>query len=557
MEVSNLFSAKTRHRQLERMAAGKLDLLVIGGGITGAGIALDAQSRGLQTGLIEMKDFAAGTSSRSTKLIHGGLRYLKQFELKLVAEVGRERAIVYRNAPHVTEPIWMLLPIYEQGTFGKLSTSIGLKVYDFLAGVTRSERRRMLSRQAALQHEPQLRNLGLKAAGYYVEYRTDDARLTLENVKEAVQRGAIAAHYAKAFKFIYQGDRIVGVEVQDQHSERSYSIYAAHIVNAAGPWVDGLRALDGSRSGKHLHLTKGIHLVFDGAILPLRQAVYFDTPYEDGRMIFAIPRGGKTYVGTTDTNYSGDPSQVRIEPEDRDYIVGALRSMFPDLSIRASDIESGWAGLRPLIHEEGKDPSEISRKDEIFESPSGLITIAGGKLTGYRKMAERTVDLVVKRIQAKRPARIAACSTADIVLSGGQVGGPQHYGEFVQEKIEAGIRLGLNREAAERLVRLYGSNIDKVHRCIRAEPEAAQAAGLPLDVFASLKYSMEQESASTPSDYFVRRTGAVWFNTEWVLQWKKAVTAWMRSRLNWTETQSKQYEQELDQYLSEINQLKE
>lgn len=384
--MSGAFASTKRTMDLEKMEKDIYDVLVIGGGITGAGIALDAQMRGMKTALIEMQDFAAGTSSRSTKLVHGGLRYLKQFEVKMVAEVGKERAIVYENGPHVTTPEWMLLPIYKGGTFGSFSTSIGLRVYDFLAGVKKAERRMMLNREETLQKEPLLKREGLKGGGYYVEYRTDDARLTIEVMKRAVKEGAIAVNYTKAEQLLYEDGNICGVMAHDRIGQKSYKIRARKIVNATGPWVDSLRELDRSKQGKTLRLTKGIHLVFDGRRFPLQQAIYFDTP--DKRMVFAIPRDGKTYVGTTDTDYVGDIAHPRMSEEDRRYLLSCVNEMFPELKLDASDVESSWAGLRPLIYEEGKSPSEVSRRDEIFRSPSGLITIAGGKLTGYRKMAE-------------------------------------------------------------------------------------------------------------------------------------------------------------------------
>jgi len=298
------FSGIQRSVLLKEMAGESFDLLVIGGGITGCGVALDAESRGIHTCLIEMQDFAEGTSSRSTKLIHGGLRYLKQFEVRLVAEVGKERAIVYENAPHVTSPIWMLLPIYENGTFGKMTTSFGLKVYDFLAGVRKDEKRSMLTREETLKKEPLLKRDGLKGSGYYVEYRTDDARLTLEVIKEAVVRGTKAINYVKAEELLYdEYGVIVGVRAIDQITGESVDIFAKKVVNATGPWADTIREKDHSKEGKTLHLTKGVHIVFDAKRFPLNNAVYFDTPNGDGRMVFAIPRGGKVYVGTTDTNY--------------------------------------------------------------------------------------------------------------------------------------------------------------------------------------------------------------------------------------------------------------
>ncbi|KHF39318.1 glycerol-3-phosphate dehydrogenase/oxidase [Halalkalibacter okhensis] len=522
------FSSKERQTILEDMSKKQLDLLVIGGGITGAGIALDAQVRGLETGLIEMQDFAAGTSSRSTKLVHGGLRYLKQFEVKLVAEVGKERAIVYENAPHVTTPEWMLLPMIKGGTFGKFTTSIGLKVYDFLAGVRKHERRKMLNKKAVLQKEPLVRKDRLKGGGIYVEYRTDDARLTLEVMKEAVRRGTKATNYTKAEGFIYKDGKVVAVKVRDLLTGKKYDIYAKKIVNAAGPWVDTLREEDGSKRGKYLHLTKGVHLVIDQSRFPLKQAVYFDTE-KDGRMVFAIPRDGKTYVGTTDTFYNEDIVHPRMTEEDRRYIINAVNYMFPSVNLTVHDVESSWAGLRPLIHEEGKSASEISRKDEIFISDTGLISIAGGKLTGYRKMAERIVDLVAEELGNQKP-----CTTATIKLSGGDVGGSAKFESFIKRKIVEGMELGLTKSEANRVAHLYGSNVDKVFSNLKNNEEEAKTFQLPRLLLAQLQYGIEEEMVSTPIDFFNRRTSALFFNISWVEKWQGLVTDYMAQTFQWS-----------------------
>ncbi|TMW70476.1 glycerol-3-phosphate dehydrogenase/oxidase [Alteribacter natronophilus] len=526
------------------MEGKELDLLVIGGGITGAGIALDASVRGLSTGLVEMQDFAAGTSSRSTKLVHGGLRYLKQLEIKLVAEVGKERAIVYENAPHVTNPEWMLLPIYKDGTFGKAATAVGLKVYDKLAGVKRKERRNMLSRKKTLDKAPLLRTDGLKGGGVYVEYKTDDARLTLEIMKEAVHRGTKAVNYTKAEELVYENGRVAGVKATDLMTGREFTIRAKRVVNAAGPWVDDLREKDGSKKGKYLHLTKGVHLVVDQSRFPLKQAVYFDTE-DDGRMIFAIPRDGKTYVGTTDTFYDGRIASPRMTQADLNYILDAANYVFPSLKLEEKDVESSWAGLRPLIHEEGKSASEISRKDETFISESGLISIAGGKLTGYRKMAERIVDMVAKDLGVK-----AKCTTDKIVLSGGDVGGSEGLGPFIKEQTAAGAALGLSEAEAEKLVKLYGSNVKRVYEILETSGEEARHFGLPKSVFASLVYGIEEEMTVTPIDFFNRRTAALFFDIHWVKEWKTNVTNYLAYRLHWTHEQREMFENELEKEIS-------
>jgi glycerol-3-phosphate dehydrogenase len=536
------FSALYREQQLKSISEEQYDLLVIGGGITGAGIALDAALRGMKVALIDMQDFAAGTSSRSTKLVHGGLRYLKQFQVGLVAEVGKERAIVFENGPHVTTPEWMLLPLYKGGTFGHFSTSIGLRVYDFLAGVKKSERRKMLTRDETISKEPLIRREGLKGGGYYVEYRTDDARLTIEVIKAAVENGANILNYVKAEEFIYQNNVIMGTKAKDILTNEELNIRANKVVNAGGPWVDDIRKKDYSRNNKQLRLTKGVHLVIDQSVFPLRQAVYFDTP--DGRMVFAIPRDGKTYVGTTDTVYEGDAARPKTLAEDRDYIVNAIHYMFPEVKITHKDVESSWAGVRPLIFEEGKDPSEISRKDEIWEAESGLITIAGGKLTGYRKMAESVVNLTVKRLEEKGQI-YKESQTKTYPISGGDVGGSQGFKPYILLKEREAAEYGFSQEEGRRLVEMYGSNVNKVFQYGKAF-DADENKTLSKIIYAQLMYSIEHEMAITPADFFIRRTGALFFNIDLVRTWKEEVVAFMEVKLAWSKEQTGLFKEELE-----------
>ncbi|WP_246942656.1 glycerol-3-phosphate dehydrogenase/oxidase [Bacillus pinisoli] len=538
------FSSRDRQLTLESLSQTKLDVLVVGGGITGCGIALDATTRGFKTGLVDMQDFAAGTSSRSTKLVHGGLRYLKQFEVKMVAEVGKEREIVYENGPHVTTPEWMLLPLHKGGTFGRLSTSLGLRVYDFLAGVKRSERRRMLGVKETLVNEPLIKKEGLKGAGYYVEYRTDDARLTIEVLKEAVHHGAQAINYARVVELLYKNGKVIGAEVEDQITKKRYEIRAKKVVNATGPWVDTLRKQDRSNNGKHLRLTKGVHLVFDQSKFPLKQAVYFDTP--DGRMVFAIPRDGKTYVGTTDTFFDEEPRYPKMTQEDACYIIDAIRFMFPEVDVSPVDVESSWAGVRPLIYEEGKDPSEISRKDEVWESESGLITIAGGKLTGYRKMAEMIVDLIVESSVFKyRSTLKKTCQTKQLPISGGHVNGSKNLNTYIASHVEKAIEMGFTEEQYLLLARRYGSNIEELLEI--ATTYNRHESRLPLEVYVQVEYSLRSEMAYKPVDFFIRRTGALFFEIDWVQKWKKPVIEYMAKQLKWKAEQKYAYMKELEQ----------
>lgn len=546
----NHLSSHNRDQIKKELQQKELDVLVIGGGITGAGIALDAKQRGMNVGLVDMQDFAAGTSSRSTKLVHGGLRYLKQFEVGLVAEVGKERAIVYENGPHITTPEWMMLPFYKGGTFGPLSTNVGLRVYDFLAGVKKSERRRMLKPKTALQKEPLLQPKGLKGAGYYVEYKTDDARLTIEVMKKAVELGAYAANYVKVISFLYNAQgKVYGVTVKDEINGETFDIRAKKIINAAGPWVDELRELDNSKKGKTLQLTKGTHLVFSQEVFPLQQAIYFDT--HDKRMIFAIPREGKTYVGTTDTVYESEIAHPEVTEADRDYLLKAIHKMFPSLNIIAKDIESSWAGVRPLISEEGKDPSEISRKDEIFISNSGLYSMAGGKLTGYRKMAEQVIDQLAEAFKKEEKLKFDKSATLNLALSGGDVGGSKGFKAFKRKKIAQGLGVGLSEKVSSQLIARYGSNVVEVFELYQANQHVAKAENIDPVVLAELLYAIENELTYKPIDFFIRRTGAMYFDVAWVEAHQQAVVAYMGKVFGWSEEELAQYDAEVEAAVKE------
>lgn len=520
------------------------DVVIIGGGITGAGIALDASQRGMKVALVEMQDFAQGTSSRSTKLVHGGLRYLKQAQIKVVAETGKERAIVYENGPHVTTPEWMLLPMHKGGTFGKFTTNLGLTAYDRLAGVKKYERKKMLSKKQTLNKEPLVKKDGLKGGGYYVEYRTDDARLTIEVMKRAEENGAEILNHTKSTDFIYDSkSKVRGIEVQDLLTGEMYEINAKKVINAAGPWVDEVRKKDYTRNNKQLRLTKGVHVVIDQSKFPLRQAVYFDTE-KDGRMIFAIPREGKAYVGTTDTFYDNDKTKPLTTQEDRDYLIDAINYMFPDVNVKDEDIESTWAGVRPLILEDGKDPSEISRKDEIWEGKSGLLTIAGGKLTGYRHMALEIVDLLAKRLKQEYKLTFAECKTKHTPISGGDVGGSANFESFVERKVEEGKAIGLQADVAKRLASKYGSNVDKLFNIAQIAQD--KDLNLPLELYVELVYSVQNEMVFKPTDFLIRRTGKLYFNINEVKQYKDAVVEELAKLLNYTQSQQNEFTKEIN-----------
>jgi glycerol-3-phosphate dehydrogenase len=438
----------------------------------------------------------------------------------------------------------MLLPFHAGGTFGKFTTSIGLRVYDFLAGVKKKERRKMFSKEQTLAYEPLVKQEGLKGGGYYVEYRTDDSRLTIEVMKEAIDKGATALNYTKVEKLLYNKEgKINGVYVIDVLTGETYSVFADVVVNAAGPWVDSIREKDGSKKGKTLQLTKGVHLVLDQSVFPLKQAIYFDTP--DGRMVFAIPRDGKAYVGTTDTFYKEDPVNPAMTVKDRTYILNAINYMFPSVNVKESDVESSWAGVRPLILEDGKDPSEISRKDEIWESQSGLVTIAGGKLTGYRKMAETVVDLVSKKF-AESGKNFRECETKHLPVSGGKVGGSKHFESYVAGIVPDGINAGLASDDAEAIARMYGSNAPVIYQIVKEQKAAVQSFKMPVLLWAKIHYAMEHELAMTPVDVLLRRTGLLLFGIGEAVQYKNEVLDYMASYYGWDQEEQLYYKKQLE-----------
>lgn len=517
-----------RGSNLITLQSTTFDLLVIGGGITGAGIALDAAARGLKTALVEKEDFASGTSSRSTKLIHGGLRYLKQLEFALVKEVGSERAIVHKLAPHLVVPEKMLLPLYEKRGLGYWLTSIGLKIYDWLAGVKPEDQRKMLTRLQTLNQEPLLRKDDVKGGAIYAEYRTDDARLTIEIIKLAAQKGACITNYTEVTEFEYTENKISGVTVRDKVSGNTFFIKAGVVVNATGPWVDELRTINKSRQGKQLHLTKGVHIVVPFHRLPVRQAIYFDV--SDGRMIFAIPRGRVTYVGTTDTDYQEDKNHVLASRKDVEYIINAINETFPSVLLTLADVESSWAGLRPLIHEEGKSASELSRKDEIFESETGLISIAGGKLTGYRKMAERVVDKVIE--QKFESFDLKECTTDRMILPGGDF---KEYAEVRKLEVELANKLGalnIRGNEATNLVHLYGTQssqiVEYLEQHLTGEPERDL-------VIAKAWFAIQFEMVVNPLDFINRRSGLMYFNHPKMMRNLVPVIDFFGDHFSWTQ----------------------
>jgi glycerol-3-phosphate dehydrogenase len=547
--MTDLLSAINRIEIISKFQNETFDLIIIGGGITGAGIALDAASRGMKVALVEKNDFASGTSSRSTKLVHGGLRYLKQFEIALVREVGQERAIVHKLAHHLVTSEKMLLPLTKDGTFGKFSTSIGLMVYDVLAGVEKADHRKMLSKEETLLLEPLLDGEKIEGSGLYAEYRTDDARLTIEIIKTAANYGAVSLNYIKAEDFLYNKNGIVsGIKCFDILLNSRFSINSKIVISATGPWVDKLRELNHSMNEKRLFLSKGVHIVIAHDRFPLNQSVYFDT--SDGRMIFAIPRGKVTYIGTTDTPYKGDLNHILANQEDVDYLLEATNSAFPTLDLKNNDVISSWAGLRPLIFEEGKSASEISRKDEIFESPNGLLSIAGGKLTGYRKMAEKIVNLVSEKLESEYNLDLKKCQTDQISFTGGPFKNAEEVYEYRSQIEKMLDKFDLDKYYAAYLVANYGRQSDAILEKFQEINENDVEVRLGL---SELWFGVHHELVFNSKDFFMRRTGRLYFDIKSIEKLIDPVILALKNYFCWNDEKVVSEKKELEKMIHEAS----
>ena len=366
-------------------------------------------------------------------------------------------------------------------------------------------------------------------------------------MKEAISRGAQALNYVKASSFLKSNTKLIGLTAEDQISGQRAELHAGCIVNATGPWVDLLGEKDSSGVPHKLHITKGVHLVVDQKRFPVKQSLYIDT--FDKRMIFVIPREGKTYIGTTDTFYSGDISHPLVETADAEYLFRCINTFFPDLNLTVSDIESAWAGLRPLILKPGKGPSEVSRKDEIFVSDSGLITIAGGKLTGYRKMAQRVVDRVEGTLNGDRT--FAKCSTDKILLSGGKFKDMKDFMHFARIQSANYPELDIAQPEMETLVSRYGSNtpavLDRMDSLRGKEKQI-----LPLLLRAELSYAIEEEMCCTLSDFLIRRTSLAYFDVGTVNQWKAELLNYMSGLMGWDEQMKLDNARDLEKALGDL-----
>jgi len=483
------FSAQTRTANLHRMAEDRFDVLVIGGGITGAGIALDAAARGFSVALAEKDDFASGTSGRSSRLVHGGLRYLERREFGVVRESLRERKILFRLAPHLVRPVPMY--VLADDLASRARYGLGLAGYDLLAvgrniGIHQSV--------SADQVREAIPGLAARSRGYrYFECQTDDARLTIEVARTAQGFGAVLANHARVDGLL-GGARVTGATAVDELTGQRFEIRARATVNASGVWADRVRHL-AAAGRERLLPSKGVHLVFAPGAVRARAALAVPSAAGDGRYVFVVPWEDRAYAGTTDTPYSGDLDHPAADDSDRDYILAAVARDFPGVTER--DVTASWAGLRPLLSQADTRTYDLSRKHVVFEDPPGLFTITGGKLTTYRAMAEDLVDRVAGTLG---PA--ARCQTRRIPL------GLHGSAAAALRLAEAeAARLGLPPRTGARLVQRYGDDWREAVRMIGQDPSLGEpvAEGLPV-LAVELDLARSREMAIADEDVWVRRT---------------------------------------------------
>jgi glycerol-3-phosphate dehydrogenase len=530
-----LNAPKSRAAALRTLATETFDLLIIGGGVTGAGIARDAALRGLKVALVEKTDFAAGTSSKSSKLVHGGFRYLEHAQFRLVFEGTNERALLMKVAPHLVRPLEFLLPVYKHDKPGLFVLDVGLWIYDGLSKFSSPKLHRTVRAPRVGKIEPGLKRDQLDGALLYYDCATDDARITLENIIDARALGATIVNYARAVALLRdgdRGDRILGAEVKPTDSSddaATVAIRAKVTINATGPWTDDVRRLAGENG--ILHASKGVHLVVDSKRLAPRHAVVMK---QKKRIVFCIPWGqDRTVIGTTDTFWDRPPEEVHSDAADVAYLLDLANNYFPEAKLVPEDVLATWAGVRPLIKPDSDvaTASDVSREHHILERP-GLVTIAGGKLTTYRRMAAEVVDVAGKQLGALPP-----CGTetrplpgaAEPIYSAGYAGVTRLSERLAGEAV-------VDAAVAKHLANTYGARAPSVVARVKAEPALGERLDPELAyVMAQVDVAVDEEQALTVEDVLGRRLQLLLRARDQGLGCTERVARRMATRLGWDE----------------------
>jgi glycerol-3-phosphate dehydrogenase len=521
------FSAKARNAVIDEIEGGVFDFVIVGGGINGAGVAHDASLRGLKVLLLEQRDLAFGTSSRSSKLIHGGLRYLEHYHFKLVFEGTNERAALRKVAPHLVRPLKFALPVYESSRHPLWKMDLGLWLYDGLS-LFKTEKRHLTVRSAKrmLEREPLLNGENLSGGIIYYDCITDDARLTLENAMAATALGARVLTHAEVIRVdgLARKKGKVSVTFRDHLSDRHVQVQAKGVINCTGAWTDRMRAI-AQLEGRLIRPSKGVHIVVKEEKLPVKHAVALLAP-QDGRVFFVIPWNGRTVIGTTDTDDMTDPSELRIDLEDVEYLMRAANFAFPTANLSSDDVLAGWVGLRPLINVETESASDVPREHQIHREGK-MITVAGGKLTTYRKMSAEIVDEAAALIQA----HCKESTTENAILPGG-IGLPKDLDVAIESLMK---RANIPSLVATRLIRNYGAHAERVLSYGRASSDHLKeiVPGTPI-LLAEVFHAMEHELGCTLDDILVRRTSMSLIADDQGVGAAERVSELMAKELGWS-----------------------
>lgn len=520
-----------RAAALRQLSTQQFDLVVVGGGITGAGIALDATTRGLRVALVERRDFAAGTSSRTTKLIHGGLRYLAQGQPRVTREASIERRMLLRLAPHLVHPLPFAIPL--MGLRDRLLMTAALTGYDMLASFQNVRNHYHLSQRELLQWHPTLRGGGYSGGMVYYDGQTDDARLTVTVIKEAVRYGAVIANHCSAVGFV--GDPVSRVTCRDELSGQTFEVQAHRVVLAAGVWVD--QAI-GQGTASHRPLVrpaKGVHLTMAREPFGARSALLLRHP-RDGRYVFVIPWKDRTFIGTTDTTYTGDLDEPPVTGADVRYLLQVVNERMPGVKARESDILGVQAGLRPLVNAAADSPDALSREDRISVLPNGLVAIVGGKLTTYRHMAEKIVDRVSSLLVASGQLKsIPACRTTEVMLGGFPSG---EEGELARVDALRRLKTTLPRDVAEHLLASYGAGASRIAALVADTSVLGEklVSDLPI-IKAEAVYAAQAEVALTLSDVLTRRLGLTLLDPKGAVQAAPDIATLLGKVFGWDDQQ--------------------
>ena len=474
---------------------------MIGGGITGAGVARDAAMRGLRTVLVEQQDLGAGTSSRSSRLVHGGLRYLETGGLRLVLEANTERRVLLRIAPHLVWPLPFLFPVHRGDRVPLWKLAAGMWLYDLLALFRNVKAHRMLGKRAVLEAEPMLRERGLVGGARFYDAQCDDARLVLATARSAMMHGALVANYMGVRALERTAGRVVGALVEDRLSGRRATVRASVVVNATGPWADRVRLLEDAGATPLLQPTKGIHVVVERSRIDHRAGIIFTSPI-DGRVLFILPWGERSYIGTTDTDTTESPDSLAITADEIVYLLRSANALFPHARLALEDVQGAWAGLRPLLAaRDGRSASSRSRDHAIVQGSGGMITVVGGKLTTYRVMAREVVDRAVRELRLREGRqRPSDARTEEEALPGGEAADLSTFRE-------RGLEIGVVPESVDHLLRHYGTEAAGIFNLGGGDRRLLRRILPPHPAIeAEVLHAVRRELAQTVEDVLVRRT---------------------------------------------------